>query len=1017
MDKETYESEMYKDRGFLGQYELLKVVAEQNKEKMFEYDVQLNTAFLFEVKNGQIVQKEARMNYYTDGQLNDTMVVKEDQKVYVRALNQCLKRPTHTVIDVRFLQDNGETEWMRFFLVSVAIDSQKVDRIVGRLFSVQKEKLEQEKMRRRAEIDDLTNTYNHVTFQKCCDEIVPNYDSYIAVMMIDIDDFKMINDSMGHSYGDMVLKRMGSILNKAVLGRGIVGRMGGDEFAICVWDFVNEDEIIAFGQELRYELQNIVYDAEYSASIGVSISEGHALQFIDMYNQADKALYMAKRNGKNQIIVYNKTLDDRQFLIDDEILSDENHNDFVLDNQKEYVLVIDMHTDKVLYANKSAKQDLLSEDARIGQTFGSEIFRKTVLEQKQETSDNKRNAYYSRNCLDSEFIREEKRYHTFTIQYRQVIWKSLNVLLLELIDMDDKEQLKDILTLNLEHQQVLSKCILNVTTSEKHIQHKQILHMLAEFYGADSMFLFTENSDKKAQCLDMYHKESYMQEACGFADDIQTLNFELLSELKMTSHYHFIKQISELKQGTQLYDVLEKHNIKIVFGNVLSITKQIFGYMIMLNPRKNVSELSLMNQVGMFLASDIIQQGLSAQRETDLFLDKVTGLENKQAYLNWEGRITDQNTIGLICVDVCSYDEVIKNYGIEFGDKILKEVADTLREICGGYRIFRFDITEMVVYCEGMTREQFAQMVRFVREKLDELPYKVATGCNWSARESQKILYDDAKLMLDRDRIRLMTETGESIDLRDKVYLDVRKAIDEGRFIVYLQPKVDVRTYETVGAEALIRYKDADGKVIGPVHFITYLEQHRLIPLIDFYVIEEVFKFQQDNLRQGKKLIPISVNFSKKTMVSLDMLDKLKAIVERYDVPVEMINIEITESVGDMDQFQLHTMAKNLQSIGFNLIMDDFGTEYSNLETLSQFKFDTIKIDRSIVNEITKNSKSCIVLKHLIEMLLDLDLEFVVEGAETKEQVELLQELKCKTAQGFFFGKPIPYTEFYDAFM
>ena len=146
-------------------------------------------------------------------------------------------------------------------------------------------------------------------------------------------------------------------------------------------------------------------------------------------------------------------------------------------------------------------------------------------------------------------------------------------------------------------------------------------------------------------------------------------------------------------------------------------------------------------------------------------------------------------------------------------------------------------------------------------------------------------------------------------------------------------------------------------------------------------------------------------------------MEYIAELCEDYGMPNGMIRIEITETISNMDHIEVSNIAKKLRSIGFSISMDDFGTQYSNMAVLTQFEFDTVKIDRSMILNIVENEKSKLILKHTIAMLKELGMEIVIEGVETKEQVDVLAELGCDTVQGFFFGRPEPEENFYEKYM
>ena len=199
--------------------------------------------------------------------------------------------------------------------------------------------------------------------------------------------------------------------------------------------------------------------------------------------------------------------------------------------------------------------------------------------------------------------------------------------------------------------------------------------------------------------------------------------------------------------------------------------------------------------------------------------------------------------------------------------------------------------------------------------------------------------------------------------------------------------------------------------------FIPVLERYNLVHMVDLFVLEEIFRYQKREIEAGHRTIPISVNFSKKTIMYPDLIEKVRAMAEEYTIPKDLIHIEITETVGDMDHMLVEEVANHLKALGFRLSMDDFGSHYSNLAVLIQYDFDSAKIDRSMVTEITRNPKSRVVLDYMTSMINDLGIHCIVEGIETKEQVDILKNTKAEMIQGYFFGKPVPQDEFYDAYM
>lgn len=301
---------------------LLKVVAEQNRERILDYDVDQDTVKIYCIVDGQFKTLHEVPDYIKGDGFGKYFIDPEDIDNYRKALEVCLTEPCSQLVDVRYHDKGAKNEWYRAYLNSLTDDKGKIVRIVGRLMSVQKDKMANEKIQRRAEIDALTNVYNHKAFEEKCEKELAKGKANAIFLMMDVDDFKLINDTQGHNVGDLVLSQTGAILNEAVSGHGFAGRLGGDEFAVFVWDLGSIDEMRAFVSQLRDNLKTIIFDMEYSASIGVGVLDSDApLTFKDMYFKADQAVYAAKHHGKNQIVFYDD-IDEKTVYETAEVIED-----------------------------------------------------------------------------------------------------------------------------------------------------------------------------------------------------------------------------------------------------------------------------------------------------------------------------------------------------------------------------------------------------------------------------------------------------------------------------------------------------------------------------------------------------------------------------------------------------------------------------------------------------------------------------------------------------------------------
>ena len=238
-------------------------------------------------------------------------------------------------------------------------------------------------------------------------------------------------------------------------------------------------------------------------------------------------------------------------------------------------------------------------------------------------------------------------------------------------------------------------------------------------------------------------------------------------------------------------------------------------------------------------------------------------------------------------------------------------------------------------------------------------------------------------------------------------------ALRDEEFKVYYQPKVDIRTGEIIGAEALCRWFHR-GKMISPGEFIPMLEETSEICKLDFYMLDHVCRDIRGWLDMGKKVVRISVNLSRKHMINSNLLENILKIIDRHNVPHSCIEIELTETTTDVGFSDLKRVVSGLQSVGIFTSVDDFGMGYSSLNLIRELPWNVIKVDRSFLPENleSKDEVSRIMFKHVIAMVNEMNVECIVEGVETEEQLGVLMKNNCNYAQGFFFDKPLPKEEF-----
>ena len=238
-------------------------------------------------------------------------------------------------------------------------------------------------------------------------------------------------------------------------------------------------------------------------------------------------------------------------------------------------------------------------------------------------------------------------------------------------------------------------------------------------------------------------------------------------------------------------------------------------------------------------------------------------------------------------------------------------------------------------------------------------------------------------------------------------------ALRNEEFQVFYQPKIDLQTGALAGAEALCRWF-RDGEMILPADFIPVLERSMDICKLDFYMLEHVCRDLRQWLDEGKQAVRISVNLSRRHMMDFDLLKTILSIIDRYAVPHQYVEIELTETTTDVEFRDLKRVVGGLQRAGISTSVDDFGVGYSSLNLIREIPWNVLKIDRSFLpgeNDDQESIRS-IMFRHVIAMAKELGLACIAEGVETQKQVDILRDSRCGLAQGFFFDRVLSKTEF-----
>lgn len=414
--------------------------------------------------------------------------------------------------------------------------------------------------------------------------------------------------------------------------------------------------------------------------------------------------------------------------------------------------------------------------------------------------------------------------------------------------------------------------------------------------------------------------------------------------------------------------------------------------------------------------------------------DRITGLLNFEDFLaEAQYIITDGKEKYLfLAFDVCDFHYINNQYGYDTGDEILGKIADILKEN-GKFAIIscREYSDHFVCLCsyEGTQNDFINETLWIFKKYISDEFADSAVGAYLNLNFGLYFVNDvneSAISCVDKANIARRTGKGNYnipcvvysehlMDIKEnsaKIIPVFNESFQNERILVYLQPKICSETQKLVGAEALSRLMDKNGKLISPAVFIPALEKTGKIVELDFYVLNSVLKLLKKWLDKGLEPVPVSFNLSRLHFFSESLVDDICALVDYYGVPCRYVEIEVTESVFFEEENVIIDKVEKLRERGFKVSVDDFGAGYSSLNLIGVLPVDTIKLDKGFVKGSLKTKRGNDVIKGLIKILNEIELDIVCEGVETKEEETIISNYGCKEIQGYLYDRPIPVDEF-----
>ena len=408
--------------------------------------------------------------------------------------------------------------------------------------------------------------------------------------------------------------------------------------------------------------------------------------------------------------------------------------------------------------------------------------------------------------------------------------------------------------------------------------------------------------------------------------------------------------------------------------------------------------------------------------------DELTGIYNKQAfYAKTKEMLLDNpdKNFDLLRINIERFKVLNDLFGESTGDKLLRYIGKFLKEInlplCVSGRLY----ADNFVVCYEAGKGDSRRMINTLQMVADSFAINNRTILSFGLyRIDDKTL--PVSVMCDRANMALWKAKGnfknpyceydekmrQQVLKEQKIINAMERAIQNKEFTLYLQPKYDIEKGTIIGAEALVRWISLENGFISPGDFIPVFENNGFVYEVDKFIWEESCRYLRKWLDEGREVHPISVNVSRIDLYDPKLVQHLVNLREKYQLPSQYLELEITESAYTEDPEQIITITRQLREAGFVILMDDFGTGYSSLNMLKDIQIDVLKLDMGFLKSSDYSAKGGNILTAILKMAESLKMQTIAEGVETKEQVEFLKSIGCRYVQGFYYSKPLPVGEF-----
>ena len=945
-------------------------------------------------------------------------VCHDDYEKYTEFLNSDLllagyyKGVSKRSLEYREIVSDSTLRWLR---VSVETgpytDSDDVE-IVMLYEDIDEKKRAEESMLRRAETDELTGALNRQAFTEKFDALVCDEPETLhALLMVDVDGFKVINDVFGHDGGDTALKEIAEAMRGALREGDMLARFSGDEFLVCLRNMPDRAAITETASRMCARARRALsFDMQVSLSIGIACFPDDGADFADLYPKADAALYYVKGSGKDSFAFYIDKMCDSF----PEHMSEDGHG-AAGPESKPRMLIVDDDETAVAMISAVFEDDyniITANNGRAGlvrmKNYGS-LLSVVILDIYMPELD-------GFDVLKQIHRRPEMQFVPIVVvSSTEDPESSIKAIKLGAADFVYKPLDADVLRLRVNAavnraENERSRAQASGGLDDEEAKYRGIFEdmgtvvvefdLLNQTYSYDPMmsdYLAGSYDDRKLWQI-------FLSDMVAKTEDVMTMQ-DLVSSIAGTMHRRSGSAEILLKTPSNqrhwfLFNVFKKER-------GLKRTEKLYLTF------KDINDKLMEDEKLRFQAEH----------------DALTGLYSHNAFLakmSAKVRPAQPGSWSLFVGDVDHFKIYNDRYGHAEGDRLLLYIAERLNsfaEACGGI-------------CGRLGSDIFALLVPSGDDVLTALTKALKClfpdfrpdaglrgGMGMYVIDRPDMPVDS---MLDRAMLARQSIKGRygvyispysddmfaSLQDEQEITEEMEAALADGQFQIFFQPQFNHENGKITGAEALVRWMHPKKGIVPPSKFIPVFEKNGFVTKLDEYVWNRAAEALRCWLDSGRDPLPISVNISRLDIGDACLCDKLLDIVHRNNIPIELFRLEITESLFSEDSERMVAIVDQLHEAGFIIEMDDFGSGYSSLNILKDVPVDVIKLDMRFFSGDDMRKRGDVIVRAVVSMAKWLNARVIAEGVERKEQADFLLNVGCRVIQGFLYARPMPVKEF-----